>query len=207
MDENSVRPTSSPRHYESDICSVPGCDHPRFARGFCGGHYSRWRRTGKVGEPGFNTGGHALRGRPQKPEHVAKRAAARIATLATQTRTCVRCESVYFPTSPGQRYGSARCYDSAKAQRSQKWDRSKRLKVPDAMRAELTKKQDGRCAICGRMDKSLAVDHCHATNTIRGMLCRRCNLGIGALDDDPRLLRQAITYLENHDPGSAIVLP
>lgn len=30
-------------------CSIQGCDKPKWARGWCGTHYQRWRTTGDVG--------------------------------------------------------------------------------------------------------------------------------------------------------------
>ena len=60
--------------------------------------------------------------------------------------------------------------------------------------------QGGRCLICDRHQKdltlALAVDHCHQTGIIRGLLCGNCNSGIGNLRDDVSLLRKAIEYLE-----------
>jgi hypothetical protein len=65
--------------------------------------------------------------------------------------------------------------------------------------------QDHRCAICGAgsgwrhrqsgKPKRLAVDHCHETGKIRGLLCDACNTAIGKLNHDPNLLRKAIEYL------------
>jgi Recombination endonuclease VII len=58
-------------------------------------------------------------------------------------------------------------------------------------------RQRGACAICMKPSaQTLCVDHCHATGKVRGLLCRKCNLGIGHLGDDPNLLRAAIGYLE-----------
>lgn len=57
--------------------------------------------------------------------------------------------------------------------------------------------QGGVCAICGERPKRrrLAVDHCHQTGRVRGLLCYSCNVGIGALRDSPDVIRSAIAYL------------
>lgn len=56
-------------------------------------------------------------------------------------------------------------------------------------------KQRGRCAICGRKFKKLNVDHCHKTKKVRGLLCLRCNCGIGLFFDCVKNLSSAIKYL------------
>jgi len=62
---------------------------------------------------------------------------------------------------------------------------------------ELFLKQQGRCGICRQSpgSKALAVDHCHKTGKVRGLLCTLCNLGLGNLRDDPKLLRAALKWL------------
>jgi hypothetical protein len=50
------------------------------------------------------------------------------------------------------------------------------------------------CVICGS-EENLVVDHCHKTNTVRGMLCNHCNRGLGHFRDDPELLEFARIYL------------
>jgi Recombination endonuclease VII len=60
----------------------------------------------------------------------------------------------------------------------------------------LLAKQNGACAICRRRWKErLCVDHCHLTGMIRGLLCRRCNLGLGYMKDDQASLIAAVAYL------------
>lgn len=58
-------------------------------------------------------------------------------------------------------------------------------------------KQNGVCKICGAPPKcrALAVDHCHTSGRIRGLLCASCNRGISYFKDSPDLLKSAAHYL------------
>ena len=66
---------------------------------------------------------------------------------------------------------------------------------------DLLQAQDGKCAICGasggeeNSGRGLSVDHDHVTGRIRGLLCLRCNTGIGFLRDDPVIVQRAAEYL------------
>lgn len=65
----------------------------------------------------------------------------------------------------------------------------------------LLEKQNNVCLICGELCKTgkmLAVDHCHNTNKIRGLLCQYCNTGLGQFRDRIDLLNKAIDYLKNN---------
>lgn len=59
--------------------------------------------------------------------------------------------------------------------------------------------QGGCCAICkthqDKLKVPLCVDHCHTTGKVRGLLCKRCNSGIGFLNDDKQLVANALKYL------------
>lgn len=66
--------------------------------------------------------------------------------------------------------------------------------------------QGGTCAVCGQPPEScklnfgsdrLAIDHCHKTNIIRGLLCAPCNMMLGLAKDLPGTLRHAAHYLES----------
>ena len=64
--------------------------------------------------------------------------------------------------------------------------------------------QNSLCAICGKRDTrnksmpNLAVDHCHQTGKVRGLLCDRCNFSLGGFEDNINLLNKAIEYLKIH---------
>jgi 5-methylcytosine-specific restriction endonuclease McrA len=60
--------------------------------------------------------------------------------------------------------------------------------------------QDGGCALCGASCPTgnlLAVDHCHITGRVRGLLCANCNVALGTFKDDVSVLRKAIQYLQS----------
>ena len=65
---------------------------------------------------------------------------------------------------------------------------------------KLYEDQKGCCAICGvhrdTLDKNFAIDHDHITGKVRGLLCRRCNLFLGHVQDSIKLLQKAINYLQ-----------
>ena len=60
--------------------------------------------------------------------------------------------------------------------------------------------QNSVCAICNEPQKGkyLAVDHCHETGKVRGLLCENCNKALGQFHDNITLLKSAIAYLEKH---------
>ena len=45
----------------------------------------------------------------------------------------------------------------------------------------------------------LAVDHCHVKGSVRKLLCKSCNNGLGLFKDNPELLEKAADYLRNHN--------
>jgi len=65
----------------------------------------------------------------------------------------------------------------------------------------LLKSQNKVCAICLSKNKSkrkLAVDHSHDNGNIRGLLCDKCNRGLGYFNDDISILKKVIKYLKKH---------
>ena len=69
-------------------------------------------------------------------------------------------------------------------------------------RDQMLADQGGVCGACGSSDAGSAkgwhVDHCHATEVVRAVLCSQCNVALGNVKDDVRRLRGLIAYLERH---------
>lgn len=127
-------------------------------------------------------------------------------------KICVEpgCGTEFEPTSGMQRYchfHRARAWERRNpeearrsAQRGSR--RSRHLKEfgdPDIY-DRLVERDGELCGICGLSIKEdgmlLAVDRCHATDQIRGLLCPSCNTGLGYFKDSPAALRNAAVYVE-----------
>ena len=66
---------------------------------------------------------------------------------------------------------------------------------------QLLAEQGNKCPVCGTDltgHRKYAVDHCHKTGRVRGILCPKCNTGLGHFKDDPELLNKAADYLRRH---------
>ncbi len=78
---------------------------------------------------------------------------------------------------------------------------------------EMYQRQKGKCLICGYVSKvpitddrrryDLVVDHCHKSGEVRGLLCGKCNSGLGMFRDNVEFLKGAIGYLLTAAEGLA----
>ena len=67
--------------------------------------------------------------------------------------------------------------------------------------------QNHRCAVCNKTEqvkqrgvtRRLAVDHCHKTQKVRGLLCMHCNMLLGMVKDRSDTLMSAVMYLRESD--------
>jgi len=63
---------------------------------------------------------------------------------------------------------------------------------------QMMNKQNNKCSVCKKEfenSKSCNIDHDHKTGKIRGLLCVKCNCGLGCLDENIKTLQKAIKYL------------
>lgn len=59
--------------------------------------------------------------------------------------------------------------------------------------------QNDCCAVClDGFNGKFCIDHNHETGVIRGLLCRRCNTGMGLMRDSVKNFEMAISYLGGH---------
>ena len=141
------------------------------------------------------------------------------------TKKCTKCGEEKTLTSFGNRSDTVKyptgkaneCLVCANAMRS-KWvennkSRDKEIKKNSYYKKlygisledynKLFAKQKGCCGCCGKhqteFERSLAVDHCHHTGEVRGLLCYACNLALGYVYDDTKTLKNMIKYLEKGD--------
>jgi hypothetical protein len=122
---------------------------------------------------------------------VCKRGHSYIAVAASNIG-CPECHSTRSSRSPKQKYNPEK-------------DRKSNLKRSYGMTIEqydeLFTKQNGSCAGCKRHQsvfaQRLAVDHCHITGEIRGLLCAPCNRALGLLKDRVDTLLSLIDYLKD----------
>jgi hypothetical protein len=73
-----------------------------------------------------------------------------------------------------------------------------RLYGPDADYGRMFAAQNGACKLCGKQPwagRVLAVDHCHETGKVRGLLCAGCNTGLGKLGGTTESLMRALQYV------------
>jgi len=76
----------------------------------------------------------------------------------------------------------------------------KKYGIDEKIYNHMLEQQNFGCKICGthisHLSERLAVDHCHKTNKVRGLLCRHCNLLLGNASDEVEILENAIKYLK-----------
>lgn len=175
-----------------DTCIETDCTKKSHARGLCAGHYGRHRKAGTLDK--FESK------QSQETRHILTN---KDTTL--QTADCQLCGHVPIVTTgtlpsgnPRWKCGAARKTETC-GSRVYRFGADNVIprEVAREARTALLASQDGVCAICGTAPagQALALDHCHDTGKIRGLLCKHCNLGLGLFKDDTTLLTKAREYL------------
>lgn len=169
-------------------CSVDGCDSPVKSRNMCSIHYRRdlATRSDFCTVEGCKNRTHAN-------------------GLCTTHHTRVRRHGSLNRVRPNTFSGTDKQYEEQyrrAASRSLKRKYGITLQDYEKMHEE----RNGKCDICNREETStekstgnirrLAVDHCHNTEKVRGLLCATCNTALGKFRDSKDTLLKAIEYLD-----------
>lgn len=108
---------------------------------------------------------------------------------------CKTCFNTYYAQRRIDKYEQVREYE-------RKFHKERRLKYEYQTTQEhidsLYVSQNGKCAIC-QSEGKLVIDHCHNNGQVRGLLCPKCNLGLGHFRDNTSFLNNAIKYLKEHN--------
>ena len=130
----------------------------------------------------------------------------RLRVAKYRSKTCKECDEIFTPHAPKVVHCDD-CkdrYDGKLLRRAQVYG----IKCKDIMEMFT-----GECEICLKeihlsrstgkpRNDSAAIDHCHDTGKIRGMICVQCNRAVGHLGDDLETLKRAVIYLEKHNASS-----
>lgn len=114
-------------------------------------------------------------------------------------KPCKECDLLFKPQAPSQLYCSGEC--SSKGFTRKYLRKAYNITYEEYM--DMYNLYGGTCHICRqegfKIDKNqklnLAVDHCHSTGKVRGMLCHNCNRGLGLFQDNPDYLSAAMHYI------------
>lgn len=101
-----------------------------------------------------------------------------------RTTYCKPCHNKVMAAIKAKKHGSVRGYHF-----------ERRYGMTEAEVEEAVERQGGFCLICLHR-RALHVDHDHASGGVRGLLCFRCNGGLGQFKDDAQVLRSAVDFLE-----------
>ena len=149
-----------------------------------------------------------------QPNQVEKRKKQRLRVAAYASRNPEKVKEQNRRSKAKQRAANPKKF----AQRNRSWreknaeklrwyEVSRKFGISQAEYSALYKNQNGVCAICCNPEtatrngvvRSLAVDHCHESGRVRGLLCSNCNTALGKFKDDATIIRKAVKYLELKD--------
>jgi len=129
----------------------------------------------------------------EDPDFRARRAESRRAYMATNRERLNAQNRQRYATNPEFRTRS----NAWNAKNGRRRKLMERYGISLEEFDHLLTEQRGACAICGRtFDRTPCIDHSHRTGKTRGLLCRKCNAGLGFYDDDPAFMGTAVAYLQ-----------
>lgn len=127
----------------------------------------------------------------------------------TNKRKCSSCKNI-LPLSEFSKFYRSKSHSYYYNCKNCQSDRYLRYRYGISVNeyAKLIDRQGNKCAICSKdlnlkkntakRSLDVAVDHCHSSGKVRGLLCASCNQGLGLFKDSIATLENAINYLVFH---------
>jgi hypothetical protein len=114
---------------------------------------------------------------------------------ATICKACKNINTQVWREQNREKYNAdARSYNKQNYQKL----RIQRYKMTVDQYEKMLKDQNNSCALCGRgpsQKRPLAIDHCHETGRVRGLLCYSCNRHLAGIDNKA-FLERALRYIK-----------
>lgn len=193
----------------SGKCKVDGCENEAFAKNLCQSHYNKadhplkatWKllRSRHPGEfpatwESFEVFLSDVGSRPSGKHQLRRLDAA----------SAFSKENIGWLAPIGSDFRRGKWTGEKIASYDRAWNLKRKYGISVDEYDKLLASQNGVCAICGTKEththksgklKELSVDHCHSRGHVRGLLCVKCNRGLGYFDDDLERINRAIDYL------------
>ncbi len=130
----------------------------------------------------------------------------------TRCKKCSRKQALdRYHSKEGQAYAKKRLKSGDSKKARDKWEarngkrfrflqKLKKYNLTEKSYAKLLCSQDNSCAICTANLESLNsrqvhIDHNHSTGRVRGILCNKCNQGLGLFNESILLFKKAVYYM------------
>jgi hypothetical protein len=210
------------------VCIVEGCELKVKAQGYCNSHYMQFWRTGEVKLKDKFATEHPLYQRWSKMRSNKSLSEEWLDfwTFAKDVGEQPEDAKKIYKLDKDRLYGKdnfrwskpligdrkneyyRKYWKTSLVYRNSKYIKAYGITLHEYER--MLKEQDCKCAICRREEtrvvrngsdeakRMLAVDHCHKTGKVRGLLCSDCNPSLGGFQDSIEILANAIAYLNKY---------
>ena len=182
-------------------CLVDYCVEVERTKGYCGRHYTSLWRNGSavvVDVVAFPTSPNlnikfctkCLNPKPLDSFHIRERGG--------KSRVDGACKQCISGQTVDYRKNRQPVEVTQKLRRSSAISKAKKNYGEDALEIQERILSGEGCEVCGGYTKKMAIDHCHDSGLVRGLLCSKCNTALGLADDSIERLQAMISYLESH---------
>ena len=127
---------------------------------------------------------------------------------STQCKVCINTRNKVWYTKNKERHNAlGKANYNANGEKYRDRNYRKKYGITLEQYNQILENQNGLCALCNQPEtamhrksggklRELAVDHCHETGKIRGLLCTKCNVMISNLGDTIERAEKLVKYMK-----------